>query len=325
MSLMRKLLALLAFAAMAWPKPADAVIVERIVAVVGERPILLSELRHRAKPDLLLMYMRAAGAPQQSVDETKIYRAVLDHMIDEQLIEQAAQKAHLAVTVDDIDKAIAKKADELKVTPKELVQEAIREGLSEQDYRDEIRRQILEGKLVQLRVAGRVRVTESDARTAYNKWVKEFEQQQPVELRVLAMLLPQGATQQQVAAKDALAQEIDVKARNGEDFCALVKTYSDHTPSRDTCGQRIVPLKTLPPAVVDQLALLKDGEFTPPIRFGTGEIDIIQKVRTIQPKPYAEMHDQMMNLAGEEAFTRQRDLFLQELRHGIYIDVRLNS
>jgi hypothetical protein len=33
----------------------------------------------------------------------------------------------------------------------------------------------------------------------------------------------------------------------------------------------------------------------------------------------------MMNLAGEEAFQRQRDLFLQELRRGIYIDVRLNS
>lgn len=322
---MRKLLALLAFAVMAWPRPAKAVIVERIIAVVGERPILLSELRHRARPDLILMYMRAQNAQQASVEETKVYRGVLDHMIDEQLIEQAAQKAHLAVTVDDIDKAIAKKADELHVTPKELVAEAIREGLSEQDYRDEIRRQILEGKLVQLRVAGRVRVTESDAKTAYQKWVKEFEQQQPIELRVLAMLIPQGATQQQVEAKDALAQEIDVKARNGQDFCQLVKTYSDHTPSRETCGQRVVPLKSLPPAVQDQLALLKDGDFTPPIRFGTGEIDIIQKLRTIKPKPYEEMREQMMNLAGEEAFQRQRDLFLQELRRGIYIDVRLNS
>ena len=33
-------------------RPADASIVERIVAVVGERPILLSELRSRGRPHL---------------------------------------------------------------------------------------------------------------------------------------------------------------------------------------------------------------------------------------------------------------------------------
>ena len=308
-----------------WPQPAEATIVERIVAVVGERPILLSELRHRAKPDLVVMYLQAQNASQASIEETKVYRRVLDHMIEEQLIEQAAQKAHLAVNVDDIDKAVEKKAGELHVTPKELIAEAIREGLSEQDYRDEIRRQILEGKLVQLRVAGRVRVTESDARATYQKWVKEFQVQQPVELHVLAMLIGQNATQQQVAAKDALAQEIAVKARNGEDFCQLVKDYSDHQPSKDNCGMRIVPMKSLPDPVQQQIEPLKDGEFTPPIRFGTGEIDIIQKVRSPNVAPYEQVRDKMMELAGEEAFQHQRDLFLIELRRGVYVDVRLNS
>lgn len=326
---MRKPISFFAFAmvmgALVWPRPAGAVIVERIIAVVGERPILLSELRHRAKPELLMMYMTAQNPAQASVEETKVYRRVLDHMIDEQLVEQAAQKAHLAVNVDDIDKAIAKKGDELHVTPKELVAEAIREGLSEQDYRDEIRRQILEGKLVQLRVAGRVRVSESDARAVYQKWLKEFQAQEPIELHVLAMLIGQSATQQQVAAKDALAQEIVMKVRAGEDFCALIKTYSDHAPSRDTCGARIVPLKSLPLAVQDQIAPLADGELTPPIRFGTGEIDVIQLVRRTKVAPYADVRGKMMELAGEEAFQHQRDLFLLELRRGIYIDVRLNS
>ena len=38
---------------------------------------------------------------------------------------------------------------------------------SPQDYRDEVRRQLLEGRLIQLRIAGRVKVTETDARAAY--------------------------------------------------------------------------------------------------------------------------------------------------------------
>ena len=41
-------------------RPAGAVIVERVVAGVGERPVLLSELRLRARPYL---YRIAAAAP----------------------------------------------------------------------------------------------------------------------------------------------------------------------------------------------------------------------------------------------------------------------
>ena len=48
-----------------------------------------------------------------------------------------------------------------------------RRGITEQDFRDEIRRQILEGKLIELRVRPRVRVTEQDARAAYQHWVTD--------------------------------------------------------------------------------------------------------------------------------------------------------
>jgi hypothetical protein len=44
------------------------------------------------------------------------------------------------------------------------------QGLTEDDFREEIRRQILEGKLLELRVRPRVRVTERDAREAYSRW-----------------------------------------------------------------------------------------------------------------------------------------------------------
>jgi len=313
-----------ALAAIGWTDRADGAIVERVIAVVGERPILLSELRRRVQPDLMAMY--ATQNPNPGVgEETRVYRRVLDHMIDEQLIEQAAQKAHLAVNVDDIDKAIVKKAEELNMSREGLVAEAMREGLSEQDYRDEIRRQILEGKLVQLRVANRVRITESDARAFYETWIKQYQTQGPLELRVLAILIPDGATAQQIATADALAQSLVTRARNGEDFCQLIFQHSSHQPSRQTCGARIVPPKSLPPAVQTQLGGLSPGQFTSPIRFGVGEIDIIQYVGGAKPPTYEDVRNAMMTAAGDEAFQRERDLYLRALRRSVYLDVRLNG
>jgi peptidyl-prolyl cis-trans isomerase SurA len=313
------------FALAASCRHAEASIVERIVAVVGERPVLLSELRHRARPNLLLMYATTPNPAQQSVEENRIYREVLEHMIDEQLVEQAAQKAHLVVSVDDIDKAIAKKAGEMGIDPKALIAEARREGLSEQDYRDEIRRQILEGKLVQLRVAGRVHITETDARNVYQQWAQQLSQQKPMQMRILAMAIPQGASQQKISELETLAQNIVQDVRNGADFCGFVAQHSAVPNAAQTCGERIAPFVSLPPVVQDQLSGLKDGEVSNPIRFGTNEIDIIQKVRMIPLQPFEQVRDKMMEAAANEAFMHQRDLYLKELRRGVYVEVRLNS
>ena len=54
--------------------PADASIVERIVAVVGERPILLSELRLRGRPHLWRIAASTQNPTQQAAQESEMFR-----------------------------------------------------------------------------------------------------------------------------------------------------------------------------------------------------------------------------------------------------------
>lgn len=139
--------------------------IDRIVAVVDESPIFLSELRQRARPYLL-------RAPSADAKEAAL-RDVLQQLIDDRLEQKEADKAHIKVAPDEIDAGIQQVAKQAKLTPAELIVEAKKQGLSEADYRESIGRQILEGKLIQLRVSGRVRVTETDARAVYARFVKE--------------------------------------------------------------------------------------------------------------------------------------------------------
>src|SRR5262249_22406380 len=141
--------------------------------------------------------------------------------------EQAADKAHITVTPEEVDNGIRQVAAQTRLDTKQLIAEAKRQGLSEQDYRDEIRRQVLEGKLIKLRVRGRVRVTEQDARATYDHAVKELSQQQVVEPRMLVLQIPTGSSEQTSAARKALGEEIARRARAGEDFCKLVTDYTD--------------------------------------------------------------------------------------------------
>ncbi|MBN9160366.1 MAG: SurA N-terminal domain-containing protein [Myxococcales bacterium] len=313
------------------PKPAEAAIVERVVAVVGERPILLSELRQRARPHIVRIALSTQNPSQQAAAESEMFRELLTRLIDERLEEQAADKAHLTVTPEEVDNGIRQVAAQARMDPKQLVAEAKRQGLTEQDYRDEIRRQVLEGKLIQLRVRGRVRVTEQDARSTYNSFVKEMGQQSSVDLRILVLSIPPGASQQTAAARVALAEELSRRGNAGEDFCQLVLQYSDDPSTKDSCGSRgPMALSMLLPELQEVAKHQKPGETSAPIVFrdpsGQQAALVVQTVsggEQGKPPAYEQVQEQMMERAYVEATERQRKLWLQELRRGVYIDVRL--
>lgn len=311
------------------PRPAHASIVERVVAVVGERPILLSELRQRARPHLLKIAMTTQNPSQQAAAESDLMRELLTRLIDDRLEESAADKAHLSVTAEEIDSGIRQVATQNGIDPKVLVAEAKRQGLSEQDYRDEIRRQVLEGKLIQLRVRGRVRVTDQDARAAYDAYVKEIAQQQPVDLRILVLDIPPGSSNQTATARVTLAEDISKRAKAGEDFCQLVSQYSIDPQTKHTCGSRgPMPMQALFPELQEVAKNSKPGETSQPIVFkdptGQQAVLVVQTVsNSVKVDAFDKVKDKMMEKAYIDATERQRKQWLQELRRGMYVDVRL--
>jgi len=303
---------------------AQATIVERVVAVVGERPILLSDLRMRARPFLTHIYATTQNPAQQAAQETDMFRELLTRMIDERLEEQAADKAHVNVTADEIDRALKQKADTINLSTKELLVEAKRQGLSEQDYRDELRRQILDGKLLQLRVMSRVRVTDADAHAAYDRWRREIGSETFVDVRILAMRIAPGATDADVQAQQELAQKIVVQARSGTSFCHLVQQYTSNVQTKGTCGsQGLQPYSALLPVIQDSLRGIKEGETADPIRYGNEAFLVVQLAKGPGIPAYEDVKGEMSQRATGEAIERQRKLWLQELRRGVYVDVRL--
>ncbi|MBP9114165.1 MAG: SurA N-terminal domain-containing protein [Polyangiaceae bacterium] len=304
--------------------PAHAVIVERIVAVVGERPILLSDLRKRAKPVLVQIYaQKAAGGQDQTAQEPQLMKELLQRMVDERLVEQTAEKQKKTITVDEIDKILKQRADSLKLTVAQLIGEARKQGLSEQEYRDEIRRQSLEGKLLQVRLAGRVKVSDDDAKMAYAQWVKELGNEKLVEVRVLPMRMPDGASEEAIQAKMTQAAAIVERARKGEDFCALIQEFSDDAGAKAVCGSRgLQPITALIPAIRESVDGLKKGEVPAPIRFGNEALVILQVAQPPTTPSFEDVKPQMQERALNGSVEKMRKSWLEELRTGVYVDVR---
>ena len=265
------------------PGTARATIVERVVAVVGERPILWTDLLRRAKSGRLQIRMQTRDPNVIGVQEQEMYKELLDRMIDDRMEEQQADRAHISVPPDEIDRGISNIAAQAQaqqgghpVTSADIMEEVQRRGMTEQDFRDEIRRQILEGKLIELRVRPRVRVTDQDAHAAYQRWVQELADHEMTDMRLLALRLQPGWTQAERAARMALAADIVRRVRAGADFCALVTQYSDDVSTRTTCGSRgPQAFGSLMPAIQDAVKTTKPGSVADPVSVTMGQDDVI--------------------------------------------------
>jgi peptidyl-prolyl cis-trans isomerase SurA len=326
-------LALSAVALMAVAPPARATIVERIVAVIGERPVLWTDLLKRAVAGRVQIRQQTRDPNVISVQEQEMYKELLDRMIDDRLEEQQADRAHITVTPEEIDRALSNIASQAQaqqgrpVAVADVIAEVHRRGLTEQDFHEEIRRQILEGKLIELRVRPRVRVTEQDARSTYVHWVDELKDQEPMDVRLLALRVLPQSTKEQFQARMTLAAELARKARSGDDFCQLVTQYSDDIPTRTTCGSHgPQPFATLLPAIQSAVRVLNAGEVSDPIPVTIGQeqvIVVLMPMGTARVPPFVEVKDEMTQKALLEGLERARKQWLQELRRNVYVDVRL--
>jgi peptidyl-prolyl cis-trans isomerase SurA len=314
------------------PLAAEATVAERIVAIVGEHAILLSDMRQRARPFLLQIHQKMPSGAQQAAAESELYKQLIERMVDERVEQQAAERAHLSVTAEEIDNGIKNVASQQGISVERLIEEATKTGLTRQEYRDEVRRQILEGKLLQLRVRSRVRITDEDVRITYTKLVRSERQRLGYRLAWIVLRVPGGASREVRAERMDLAERIAATARAGIDaqnnrieFADLAQSFSDDTPTRLRGGDlgRHKPGE-LAQAIEDEAHKLDIAGVSAPFQYKNDIV--ILKVIGRDPSELPSMddaRDELMQRAYSEQMERARRQWINELRQRTYVDVRL--
>ncbi len=320
---MRSRILLTALGLLTFAGSASATVVERVVAVVGEKAILLSDVRDRSRPFLVRIEEEVPGGAQRSAAISQTYRNVLDRMVDEELEQRAANRSKIVVDAREVDEAIARIAAQNGISVEKLVGEALRSGLDRRSYRQEIRRQVLEAKLLNLRVQGRIRVTEEDMRTAYRKIVMEERKKLGFHAAWIRFDVPAG-DRAALKRERELADAVANRARKGESFADLARQHSDDTRSRDRGGDlgKLRPGQ-LSPTLDQALAALEPGQVSSSIRVG----DSLFVLRMIgRDESDLPSFDEAKSDLGErvylEKMAKARRAWLDGLRRAAYVKVR---
>lgn len=129
-----------------------APLVDRLIAVVDHRPIFLSELKERGEPHLKRIRASTAETVQRDAAIAMMYSELLSKLIDQEIERREAEKLNITVEEKEIDAAIAQVSKGAGLTNEQLQKAVLETGLSMKQYREEIARQILEGKWLQTKL-----------------------------------------------------------------------------------------------------------------------------------------------------------------------------
>jgi peptidyl-prolyl cis-trans isomerase SurA len=322
---LRALPALLIAAAF-WVAPGQSTagVVEKVVAVVGERAILLSDVRERARPFLLRINQEVPAGAQRNAAISQTYKNVLERMVDEELQQRAANRAKIVVDAREVDEAIGRIATQNGLSVDQLVQEAIRSGLDEKQYRNEIRRQVLEAKMLNLRVQGRIKVSEEDLRTAYRRMVMDERKRlsfRAAWIRIDAGSGDRAAIKRARQRADAIAE----RARRGADFGELARLESDDPATRNRGGVlgQLNPGR-LSPAIDNIIMGMEAGQISGAIRVADSffVVKLIEREESELPD-FSDARNQLAERVYLDKMGKARRVWLDALRKQTHVEVRL--
>ncbi len=300
-------------------------IIDRVVCVMDDDATLLSELERRARP-FLAEIPAGLSADEMARRRAEVLRTALDRMVDDQLIRRAATRAHLTVSDEDVDEFIGRMASERGATPDQIYAALQQEGVSRTEYRSYMESEVLQLRVLQSRVRGRINITDADLQQAYRRAVREAAGQQVPTVAHVLVGVAEDATPEQLAAARVRAADVTRRARAGEDFGALARQHSDDTGSRESGGVlgEVQPgsLTENIDAVITALAV---GAVSDPVQGPSGwHVFRLVSRRAVEPPPFASVRDRLYAALVNREMLRQRGIYLRELRRAVTIDDRLD-
>jgi peptidyl-prolyl cis-trans isomerase SurA len=211
------------------PAWARAEVLDRIVGVVDNEIILMSELESQ----LQLYAIQSGTVISDTAVRDSLKREFLDRMIEDKvLLVQAERDTSINVTNKEVEDALSSQIQTIRAQfpSEDAFQDQLRaEGLTikslREQYRDEVKNQIMKDKLIQKRLA-LVRVSSGEVKRFYEA-NRDSLPEKPAGVRLAHILV---GSQPGQATRDSLYQYASLirqKAVDGEDFALLARNYSD--------------------------------------------------------------------------------------------------
>ncbi|WP_338767774.1 peptidylprolyl isomerase [Massilia sp. METH4] len=240
--------------------------IDSIAVVVNDDVITRRELAERVA--VIMQRMKAQNV--QLPDAAALQRQILERMIVERAQLQMAKE--MGVRVDDtmLDRAIARIAEQQKMSVQQLRDQIEKDGTSFAAFREEIREEIMTTRLREHEVDAKIQISEAEVDSFLAAQEAAAAEQHELNISQILVRIPENASPDVIAQRQARAEDVMRQLRTGGDFAKVAATYSDAADALQGGAVGWRASDRIPPVFAEALDKLQPGQVTPIIKSVTG-------------------------------------------------------
>jgi len=249
---------------------AEVVPLDRVVAIVDNDVVMQSQLDQRLREVRATIQKRGAPLPPEHV----LTQQVLERLIIENIQLQIGDRSGVRITDEELNQAMGTIAQRNNMSLDQFRAALAHDGLSYDEAREQVRREMIISRVRQRRVAERIQVSEQEVQNFLASDLGKIQLSEEYRLANILIPVPDSASPETVQAAARQAQEMYQQLKQGADFgqLAVSRSAGDNALEGGEIGWR--KAAQLPSPFDSMVGTLAVGDVTEPVRTPGGFIII---------------------------------------------------
>jgi peptidyl-prolyl cis-trans isomerase SurA len=300
-------------------------IVEEIVARVNNEVITREDLAHaRTSVDGEVQDECQKCTPEQVREQiASKEKNLLRDLIDQSLLEQRAKDSNI-----NVDTEVIKRLDAIRLQYKfpdmeTLEKEVSKSGQDFEDFKSQIKNQLLTQEVIRKEVGSRIIVSHEDIVKFYEAHKSDFVRPETVVLREI-FVSTEGKPESDLPALRKKAEGLRERVlKNGDDFGELAKHFSDSSTAQQSGELGAFQRSQLDPIVSEKVFALNRGQMTDVMETKTG-FEILQVRERYQAgdQPLDKVEPEISSRLYEQKMEPALRDYLHTLREDSYVQIK---
>ena len=305
-----------------WAAVGYAELVDRIVAIVNDDVITLSELNEAFEPYAGQIRDSMPGPKEEHEMLHKLRHDVLNALIEQKLTDQESRRLGVSVSESEVDHKIEQIRGAELLTEEELVKALQAQGYTLEEYRNRIKEQILRMKLINIEVKSKIAITEQEIRDYYEQHKEAYQEITKYHLRTILIRVPSSATVDERGHALKRMEVVVKEFKAGTPFDELAKQYSEDTTAKDGGDLGLFQLDELSTEFHETVQRMKEGEISPILQTPQGyQVVMLQQIKNLPGKALRESFIEIQEKLYSQLVEEKYNAWLNALRERSYIEI----
>jgi peptidyl-prolyl cis-trans isomerase SurA len=315
----------LLFAAIPLGAQSKSVVVEEIVARVNNDVITREDLSHARESIQSEVKQECENCTPEQLQARLAAKEknLLRDLIDQSLLVQRAKDKSISVDTEVIKRLDAIRQQYKMPSMEALEAEVSKTGQSFEDFKEQIRNQLLTQEVIRKEVGSRIIVAHEDVVKYFNEHKGDYVRPETVVLREI-FVSSEGKPAADVPALRKKAENLRDRILNrGDDFGEMAKHFSDSSTGQQSGDLGAFERSQMDPKIAEKVFALKHGQMTDIIETKTG-FEILQVVERYDAgqQPLEKVEPEISSRLYESKMEPSMRTYLATLREDSYLQIK---